>query len=722
MKKVFFILGIHSHQPIGNFDFVFTEAFQKAYLPFLKILSAHPSIKVCLHYSGILWEWLEKNSPQVIDLCKMMLERRQIELLSGGFYEPILSIIPDQDKLGQMKMMCSFINQKLGSNPKGLWLAERVWEPNIPKFVYEAGLEYVVVDDLHFMAAGLEAKQLHGYYLTDDQGKVIKVFPGSKKLRYLIPFKSPEMTEEYLRSISRLQIGDLAVMADDGEKFGIWPGTYDWVYKKEWLENFFKMIENNMDWLRMCTFSEYIAEHSPLGQVYLPTASYSEMEEWALPLNTQRIFHSLVEKLNHEGSDNNSHNFVRGGLWRNFICKYKEANNIYNRMLQVSQKIENLEKLFYGDEKKGKLPEWILNAKNEVWKGQCNDAYWHGLFGGLYLPHLRAALYNHLIQADNIIENQQHSKSTWVEWEMKDMDQDGFDELKINTDKYCLYIDPNSGGAIYEWDFRSKCVNVINTLMRRPESYHQKIINHSGQDSANGNSEVKSIHDIEQFRVKGLEKLLIYDKYCRNSLLDHFFNRSVAFNDFSSLQYQEIGDFLNKPYELKLNGDSERLEVVLSRTANIDSSGELTLSKSLIVSSGSPFIKISYSLCNSNLFPINAIFGVEFNFNLLAGHSKDRYFLIDSKIPQESYLASKGELKNIERLCIVDESIGLEIGINVNRRSDLWHFPIETASNSEGGFEKVFQGSVLLFHWPISLQKGETEKYDLDCWIREIGY
>jgi len=720
MKPVFFILGIHNHQPVGNFDFICENAFQKAYWPFLQALTRHPHIRVCLHYSGILWEWLESSHPEMIDLCHSLLEKKQIELLSGGFYEPILTVIPDIDKIGQLKKMGSYLDRKFGIRPRGVWLAERVWEPGLPKFIQDAGLEYVIVDDRHFLATGLEQPDLYGYYLTDDQGRVVKVFPGSKELRYLIPFQSPERVIEYLGSIRDLKTGDLAMMGDDGEKFGIWPGTYRWVYEQGWLESFFGAIEKNSDWIRMCTYSEYIEERTPLGQIYLPTASYAEMEEWALPVNAQEQFHSLIDRLSQANLNHNAYNFVRGGLWRNFLCKYREGNIIYNRMLQVSRKIHDAASLVDTGTEGGDAPEWLTVARDELWKGQCNDAYWHGLFGGLYLPHLRSALYEHIIRADNLIEQHRHSIPHWVEWHMKDMNHDGFEEIEINTDTYCLFIDPHGGGAIYEWDFRPKCFNVINSFIRRPEGYHQKILRLASKGKNAATEGVRSIHDREGAQVDGLEKMLVYDRYSRNTLMDHFIPPSTTFEQFSQLNYREIGDFLQRPYSLKIERDKDRLEIRLTRQGGVEPSGMVSLSKTLIFSPGDTFVRILYDIDNLGKTFVDALFGVEFNFNLLAGRADDRFFRLDERIPAESYLASRGDVKGINRICLVDKSMGLEIGIHAHEKTGLWRFPIETASNSESGFEKVYQSSTLFLHWPLLLREGGHIRLSLDCWVREI--
>ena len=175
MEKQYLILGIHNHQPIGNFDFVFEECTQKAYLPFLKVLKSHPRIKISLHYSGNMWDWFSENSSPVLDLLHDMVARGQVELLSGGYYEPILAILPDEDKVGQIKKLNRYLSKHFQICSRGMWLAERVWEPHLVKYICEAGIEYlsrkvkgrggvIVIDNNGNCASGFTTKKMiHGW-------------------------------------------------------------------------------------------------------------------------------------------------------------------------------------------------------------------------------------------------------------------------------------------------------------------------------------------------------------------------------------------------------------------------------------------------------------------------------------------------------------------------------------------------------------------------------
>ena len=247
MAKVYFAFGIHNHQPIGNFNFVFEDAYQKSYLPFLEKLEAHPKIRIAQHYSGILFDWILANHPDYIQRLAQLTTSGQVEMMTGAHFEPILMTIPDRDKIGQILKLTQTVKKHTRYDAKGLWLAERVWEPHLPKVLREAHVEYTIVDDSHFKYAGLKEDQLAGYYVTEEQGATINVFPISEKLRYTIPFQNPEATLDYLREIAERGDDQVAIFADDGEKFGVWPGTYDHVFTNNWLEHFFSAVEQAGD-------------------------------------------------------------------------------------------------------------------------------------------------------------------------------------------------------------------------------------------------------------------------------------------------------------------------------------------------------------------------------------------------------------------------------------------------------------------------------------------
>ncbi len=709
MAKVFFVFGIHNHQPVGNFDFVFEDAFNKSYSPFLNILQQHPKIRITMHYSGILFDWLLNNHPEYINRLAKMVNSGQIEMMTGAFYEPILMTIPDRDKIGQILKLTETVKQHTKYNPTGFWLAERVWEPHLPKVLRAAGIEYTIVDDVHFKYAGLEEEKLTGYYITEEQGATLKIFPICEKLRYTIPFQSPEATLDHLREIAANGKNRVGIFADDGEKFGIWPDTYDHVFKNNWLEQFFTAIENAGDWVEMIHFGELIERLPPLGRIYLPTASYREMMEWALPFQANRELEDFEQQLENLNLSEKYGIYVRGGFWRNFLVKYPESNRMQKKMLYVSQKIE--------DQKDSLSEQKKQEALDHLWAGQCNCSYWHGVFGGLYLTHLRHAIYQNLIKAEIVLEENRVRKNP--EFTILDLTGNGMDDIIVESSNLNIYIDPYLGGNIFEIDFKPAAVNLLDTMTRREEGYHRKLLGKMNSDTKN--QKVSSIHDLVIAKENDLHEHLKYDWYSRNALIDHFLAPDTTLQSFADSQYREVGDFINTPYEYEIAREEKSVRIHLYRDGFVLINKEklpFRVSKQIVISENSGTLGIEYKIRNLSSKNAKIRFGVEWNIGLLAGDSPDRYYEIPGKNLIEKHLASKGELAEITNFSLVDLWQNLRISFLFDQPASIWRFPIETVSLSEAGFERIYQNSTILSFWQFLINSEEEKVFSFKYEIK----
>src|SRR5665213_2258148 len=396
------------------------RTYQQSYLPFVECLARHPRVRLGLHYTGSLLEWLDEKHPEYIQLVSALVARDQVEIAGGGFYEPILIAIPYEDRIEQIRRLSRFVEDHFGKRPTGAWLAERVWEPQLPAALAEAGVEYTLVDDSHFLTAGREIPELFGYYVADECGTTVKVIPGLQELRYLLPFGSVEDSVAFLRRSAADHPGGMASMGDDMEKFGAWPHTFEHCFRDGWLERFFSAIESNFEWLEMVPPAEALATDGPLGRVDLPTASYTEMMEWVLPTSVRQKFHSLLEEFSGRPD---VRRFLRGGFWRGFFSKYAESNLLHKKMLRVSSKLRGDGKKIPRRGAKGAVLH--TRAVTHLLRAQCNDAYWHGIFGGLYAPHLRTALWRELVRAETIADGLHHGGKPYQTMTRLDFDADG---------------------------------------------------------------------------------------------------------------------------------------------------------------------------------------------------------------------------------------------------------------------------------------------------------
>jgi alpha-amylase len=695
-KTIRFVFGLHCHQPVGNFDQVFRQATEKSYRPFLQALERHPSVKVTLHYTGILLDWLKRNDPALIGLIRSLVARGQVEMMTGGFYEPILAVIPDADKLGQIRKQTAWLKQELGADARGLWLAERVWEPQLPAALRQAGVEFLTLDDSHFKASGVSGDALYGRYVTEELGQTVEVFPILEPLRYLIPFRPAQETIDFLASIATEDGSRVAVMADDGEKFGVWPDTYGWVFEQGWLEDFFSRLEANASWLKTTSFAEARAATAPLGRIYLPTASYTEMMEWALPAASAAKLEEAMAWVKRAGHAGDYGVFLRGGFWRNFFAKYDESNSMHKKMLDTGRRVEALQ---------AKDPALAAAAREHLWAGQCNCAYWHGVFGGLYLNHLRSAIYRELVAADAMAHRALQGSLPFAGHRRLDFDADGREELILESDKLFVALDPARGGRLFELDDRDRAFNLGDTMTRRREAYHAKLLQ-SGGGEGSGDG-VASIHDRVRVKEPGLEKLLVFDPGRRASLVDHFLPLDEPLEAFAQARSRELGDFWDGAYSAHAEGGSATLQ----RLGSVDGQS-VHVSKSVAIKPGSAELSFLYRVENRSEKPLKARLGVEFNFGLLAGDAPDRYYKVAGAKLEGSRFNSFLELGPVSEAALVDEWLDLALTLRFAQKADLGGLPIETISQSEGGFERVYQNTLLLPRWSLDLAPGTSAGFE----------
>jgi len=642
MEKLKFVFGIHNHQPLGNFPEIYRLAFEQAYWPFLTTVSRFPRFKFALHFSGFLWDYMIKEFPQALELVKRMVVSGQIELLGGAFYEPILTQIPEKDRSGQIKLMNDFLQYHFGVKPKGLWLAERVWEPHLASLLHRCGFIYTLLDEEHFHYAGV--KNIHGYYQTEDEGLTVKIFPIDKTLRYLVPFRSLKEIEEYFQKI--LNSGDdSAIIADDGEKFGLWPGTKNWVYDQGWLENFLVFLEEKQ--IDMLSFSEYLEQYPALGRIYLPPASYEEMMEWVLPPAEQKEFIQLKSSLPVE-----ARRFLRGGQFRDFSLRYPESHHLRCRQLQVSDEVSQSND---------------SEARLDLYQAQCNDAYWHGVFGGLYLPHLRRAVYQKLIAAELKIPFASG-------WEKFDFNLDGEDEWVLKTPAFFVWVTPSYGGGISEIDYRYQEINLTDVLTRRQEFYH--LYSTSGGEPGSG----KSIHEIARVLPPEAQKWLTFDDYQRLSFLERFLPSTITRDAYSQVYHQRPGDFIGQKFTAEMEDDT----LVLERKGEaelISGSNLLRLRKRIRPGHDSLlFVYEIESLAKTNL---EIAFITEWNLAFF----ENEYRIAGEKV----------------------EFFNGRLSLETPEAGAIWDFPVKTVSQSEKDFEIITQG--ISFHpvWHVKLAPGEKK-------------
>jgi hypothetical protein len=632
-------MAVHNHQPVDNDSGIIEEVYQSSYRPFLTALNAFPSLNVNLHYSGYLLEWLEERHPEFISLAKSMVSRGQVEMLGGGYYEPILPCIPTEDALGQIGMLREKLHSVFGVYPEGLWTPERVWEPQSPELLEEAGVRYTLLDDTIFMLSGVGEDERLEPHLVESRGAEVTVFPMMKKLRYIIPWRSPGTTISFLRGIASTRGPAIAVFGDDGEKFGAWPTTYEKVYTRRWLERFFALLTENRRWLKPIRFSDYLGAHPAHRSTYLHAASYDEMSTWSLP----------------NGRADPATRRRARGYWRIFLSKYPESARLYSRMLGVSKSVNA-------------VAPAKEEALRELWKGQFNDVYWHGVFGGLYSPVLRRIAYHHLIRAQTLVEASSRGGEDWLS--VKTREFRGRREHIVDTRQLRVCISPWEGGSVSELDFKPPGLNVLDVLARRKEPFHDEMTKRTpglGRPASRG---------------AGLGQRMTYDRHPRFSFQDFLMaRRDATIKNLLHQDFDELVPLAGEPYSVRPEISENSAIFSLSRTCRLGTGVSFHVEKEVRVRSRESGLACSYRVgTDSPSMSKRYGFAIELNISSLgdpgfkeANSSRTRR--VSSRGTELSYPA-----------------FGASLSLEFSKAVELFQLPVLTVSRSEKGFELSLQG------------------------------
>ena len=487
--KTEIILALHIHQPFGNFDDVTDAVFRKAYRPFIDTMEKFPTVNFNLHISGPLLIWIKEKYPEFIEKIKSMAQARRLELLGGSYSEAVLPVLTYENRMEQIIRYKELFKEIIGDFPlKAFWLTERVWTPEIAENLKIAGYDYTFLDSTHIEKGGKKSEDK--LFKTNWNDSELIIIPIDRFLRYNFPFKDSNTIIENLKNQK------FAVHADDGEKFGDWPGMYEYLYEENHLSSLLSdMEECCFDFVKVSDFINQ-KEKEDFEKIFIPYSSYDAMNKWSMYAEELIDIYSINDE---ETVKNNETRFFSGNFF-NFFIKYPESN-------LISEKNRIFSNIFRHDEK----------VFTELLKSQCCCGYWHGVFGGIYLPHIRDAINLGNIEAEkklpaglNTIENL----------------------VFMKAEDYCLTLNL-TGGAVSHFDNFDNNLNIFNAFSRKVEFYHNEITTS-----------------------------LYYDYHQRDSFIDHITYKICDPDSYLKNQYGEQSFSWNKNWKIeKHNTDSVALSV-----------------------------------------------------------------------------------------------------------------------------------------------------------------
>ena len=418
------------------------------------------------------------------------------------------------------------------------------------------------------------------------------------------------------------------------------------------------------------------------------------MGEWALPAGESRTFAAVLHAAQAAGRP--EARWLRGAFWRNFQIKYREINDLHKQMLRTSDKVEAM----------AAGPARDL-ALDHLYRGQSNDCYWHGLFGGIYISHMRLATYEHLIAAEDMADT---VAGELHRTERRDLDMDGQDDVRLAGPGQVVTVDLTSGAGIGGWDIRAVRHALGAVLRRRPEAYHETLRAHEASlggapadPPGDEPAAPASIHDIVQTKEAGLARLLHYDPYERRSGLVRLLTPDTDPETWASGRATELGDAVDGAFEIELL-ETDRL--VATRAASIATPAgaiPIRVVKEIVLGGDrrAPTLDLTVTIENRSERAFEALLGIEWTVTMLGGGGNPAaWWEIDGTRTGHD---SHGVAAGLTALAQGNEHVGIALGTTVSPPAGAWWAPVETVSNSEAGFERVYQGSGLLLSWPLAL-------------------
>jgi 4-alpha-glucanotransferase len=327
---------------------------------------------------------------------------------------------------------------------------------------------------------------------------------------------------------------------------------------------------------------------------------------------------------------------VRGAHWRNFLAKYAESNRMHKKMQALS----------FLCRERGDPPA----ARRAIGRAQCNDAYWHGVFGGLYLPHLREAIWRNLALAEAELRSGEPLAA-----EVLDFDADGHEEVWIHSQHFSAVLSPRRGGAIEEYTVFAAATNYANTLTRRREAYHDTALQLRADEAAAPGG-APSIHDLEH--GVQLDEMPALDAEPRAIFLERVIRSGVTQDEYAGGKYWPVRSWTQVQCGFTIERQHDSMAIVCS------CHGQPGLEKRLE-------------------FAADGTIGVTFQWDPSSGDPDD---LFTSEL-----------------------SLFAPLEIRSDPAAEEWSFPIETVAKSERGLDRTRQGQSVTLRWPVHLGEARLQ-------------
>ncbi len=747
MTGIGLILFLHATQPPGVAPSAIRRAFERAYLPMIDTLATFEQLRVAMHWSGPLLEWMEANAPAHLDRLLGLVREGRVEPVGGLYGAGLLPALPERDVVAQVQAMTRWWRDQADVRVRGAWLPYCGWDPSAARVLGRLGLNFTVLEDEQLG----EADPDEGYAITEREGVPLAIFRADTRIADLAPQAA---AQRILWAITaRKQAGArLVTLALPVERFGAAldssaTACFGDSDRAGWVRGFFAELLDVAHWLSLVHFGTALDRiPPPVARAYPPPSVSVPIAVAAMGGAKGAAWRRLREAGRAVAATDPDHPLARAvaaspvPAWELTLANHPEVDRLHKRMLRASAEVARLRAVLRESGVPADDPrvDVLEDATAALWEGQAGPAYVMGADLGAQDPAVRQNAWRALIRAERLVASVAGERGTATSEplaaERADHDCDGRPEIVVRTGRLSAVVGPGRGGSVLELEVPALLANILNVRTRREEPEHVGVraeatpVTAANEATAPRGAASAHAGDTRPFDVdeptdmagirhapSGLAEHLNYDRHIRASFVDRFLGADATLEAVAGGPMPDRGDFAGAVYELIHLEQAPGLPVVLGlgRDGNVADAGGLRLVRVLkrfAFAREAPRMSVRYEVSNRFHDTVRCRFAVELNLGVDGLHPDARLITDDRRVFAPG---RPGEIGDTTGVALVDDAGGWSVRIGVDADARVWFHPLDTVSRTPAGIGLVRQGLTVLVWWPLVLGANERRRFEL---------
>lgn len=631
---------------------VLEKSFQTIYKPVLKYLYSHPSFPMSFAFSGPQIQFFKKRKNELITILRELTDRKQVEILGGGYNDPLLPLLNSADRNGQIDLLTSEIRATFGKRPRGMTLFQDCWDSSLVNNIHTCGIEYVILNSSIIP----ESKRSFLPIFMSDLGKNVDIFPYYNDLLPDEQMLPDEFIYNIEKAVLKVEKKDnhLQLDADRIIAISLTPEMVSKLNEAKWFEQLGKYIQaNDSGRVKLTTLNNYRTAGVKIKiPSYIPIGISDEVSKITSISSTEKTNKYQVNVFD-------------------FLNTFNESKKLYNRMMYLS--------LLVNQCKTDKMRK--KTAREKLWQAQNGMTLLCTSNEPQFNATYRQQAYKYLNEAEKMLRGDGKFEESVTCY---DYDNDGIDEYVCRMEQYFAYISL-AGGSVPELDIIKDYCNYADNLKRKFEF---------------------DGHDDNYERGFFIDHL-----FTENQLELYIRGEPAGDGVFSRIQYSQL-KYISKHHEVQLCARAvwkpTGQTIYLRKKYVINSTGMYV--QYIIRNESEKPLKAKFAV-ESNISDISFTSSSKSGINIETLDNGDVFNFDFSKSTEA--LNKKGKLNNVQVVRVSNQPNGVSFVFEPNEKCSFCYNPIKY---NRPGFDGNKIAPVAITHtasifWDVNIEPGrETEK------------